>query len=117
MKTSLETLDIPQVRIRIDQGHRVALLLRHAERPPIRSDDKEFGRTLGLTPRGIKAAHAAGVPLTGISDVQFFASPMVRCQLTARYIAEGMNLPDAPIIDAEPLGVLGFYYRRARLLL
>jgi len=110
VKTSLETLDIPQVRIRIDQGHRVALLLRHAERPPIRSDDKEFGRTLGLTPRGIKAAHAAGVPLTGISDVQFFASPMVRCQLTARYIAEGMNLPDAPIIDAEPLGVLGFYY-------
>ncbi|HRR35063.1 MAG TPA: histidine phosphatase family protein [Kiritimatiellia bacterium] len=110
MKTSLETLDLPQIRAKIDQGCRVALLLRHSERPPIPTDDKDFGRRIGLTPRGIEMARAAGSHLAGIRDARFFASPMARCQLTARHIAEGMGLPDATVTDAEQLGVRGFFY-------
>lgn len=110
MKTSSELLDIPQLREKLGQGRRAALLLRHSERPPIQTDDKEFGRTLGLTPRGIEMARRAGSHLVGISDVRFFASPMTRCQLTARHMAEGMGLPEATVTDAVPLGVRGFYY-------
>lgn len=110
MNTSSETLDLPQIRAAIGSGRRAALLLRHSERPPIRTDDKEFGRTLGLTPRGIEMARAAGAHLAGLGDARFFASPMARCRLTARHMAEGMGLPDATVTDADPLGVRGFYY-------
>ena len=110
MDTSPDTLDLTHVRAALDQGHRVALFMRHSERPEIRTDDKDFGRTLGLTPRGIEQARAAGSRLAGVSDVRFFASPMVRCQLTARHFAEGMGFLQPVVIDADPLGVRGFYY-------
>lgn len=84
--------------------------MRHSERPEIRSDDKDFGRFLGLTPQGVEHARAAGQMLAGIVDVRFAASPMLRCQLTARYFAEGMGLQDAAVTDAAELGVRGFYY-------
>lgn len=110
MRISTATIDYSQIRDFLKQGHRAALFIRHAERPPIRTDDKEFGRTLGLTPRGIEMSRQAGARLAGFRDVRFYASPMNRCQLTARYFAEGMGHPHAAVEDADPLGVRGFYY-------
>ena len=110
MRTSIETIDFPRVRGLLSGGCRAALFIRHSERPPLLPDDKEFGRTLALTPRGEAMAREAGRLLAGISDVRFFASPMLRCQMTARCIADGMGLADAAVEDADPLGVHGFYY-------
>lgn len=110
MHTSPETIDLSHIRAALGQGCRVALFMRHSERPEIRTDDKDFGRTLGLTPRGIEQARAAGSRLAGIRDAQFSASPMARCQLTARYFAEGMGFAEPEVTDADPLGVRGFYY-------
>lgn len=110
MRISTETIDFSLVRSLLKEGHRTALFLRHSERPPISPDDKEFGRTLGLTPRGVELARQSGEMLSGYRDVRFFSSPMARCRLTARHFAEGMGLPHAEIEDADPLGVRGFYY-------
>lgn len=110
MKTSSDPIDFSHIRSALDQGHRVALFIRHSERPEIRSDDKEFGKHLGLTPRGVELAREAGKRLAGFRDVRFSASPMTRCRLTAQHFAEGMGF-DTPVVeDADPLGVRGFYY-------
>ena len=110
MTAASETIDLTHVRAALDKGCRVALFMRHSERPEIRSDDKDFGRFLSLTPHGIELARAAGRRLAGFRNVRFSASPMARCQLTARYFAEGMGMADAAVTDAEELGVRGFYY-------
>ena len=110
MHTSHDTIDFARIRSSLDQGHRVALFIRHSERPEIRADDKEFGRHLGLTPRGVEMARSAGSRLEGLRDVHFFASPMTRCRLTAHHFAEGMGFTAPVVDDADPLGVRGFYY-------
>ena len=110
MKTALETIDFHRIRSLLDQGKRVALFIRHSERPEIRADDKEFGRNLCLTPRGVQMARQAGCHLAGFSNVRFHASPMTRCRLTAHHFAEGMGVTLPVVTDAEPLGVRGFYY-------
>ncbi len=111
MTLSSSLLDFGDVRAALGRGGRVALFIRHSERPPIRSDDKDFGRHLGLTPRGVAVAREAGAMLAGAPDVRLLASPMQRCRLTARHIAEGMGVPEPQVEDADPLGVRGFFYR------
>ena len=110
MHTSPSLVGLEHVRAALERGCRAALFIRHSERPAIRTDDKDFGRFLGLTPRGIDLARAAGAHLAGIADAQFFASPMTRCQATARHFAEGMGIPDPTVTDADQLGVRGFFY-------
>ena len=88
----------------------MSLFVRHSERPPIDPEDKEFGRTLALTPQGIELARNAGRHLASAADVRFAASPMVRCQMTARHIAEGMGLPNATVTDEPRIGLKCFYY-------
>jgi broad specificity phosphatase PhoE len=112
----------------LTQGCRVSLFVRHSERPPIDPGDETFGQALPLTPRGVELARDAGrhllfppaegripapqgeAPRYSLASVRFAASPMVRCQMTARGIAEGMGLPDAPVADEPVLGVGCFYY-------
>ena len=110
MNTSPALVDLSHIRAALDCGCRVALFIRHSERPAIRTDDKDFGRFLGLTPRGVELARAAGAHLAGFTGAQFFASPMTRCQLTARHFTEGMGIPEPAVTDAEQLGVRGFFY-------
>ncbi|MDD4623051.1 MAG: histidine phosphatase family protein, partial [Kiritimatiellae bacterium] len=47
-------------------------------------------------------------------DASFYASPMTRCQLTARHFAEGMGFDKPLVQDADELGVHGFYYEDSR---
>lgn len=110
MHTSPNPIDLPHVRTVLAHGGRAALFIRHSERPAIDAADKNFGQHLGLTPNGIEQARAAGRHLAGFQDARFLASPMNRCRLTARYIADGMGLETSAVEDADTLGVRGFFY-------
>jgi broad specificity phosphatase PhoE len=104
-----ETIDFKKIRELLDSGERVMLFIRHSERPPICTDDKEFGRHLALTERGIAMAVEAGGRFKGVARAAFFASPMQRCRMTAEHIAAGMGITGAEIVDAPQIGVTSFY--------
>jgi hypothetical protein len=48
----------------LDAGGRVTLLIRHAERLPLDSDNPTFGASLSLTRIGWRWAHDFGLMLT-----------------------------------------------------
>ena len=99
----------------IDSGSRVLLMVRHAERPPIAADDPSFGETLPITETGCDTSRRFGEILRPCAgDVQFLSSPMRRTCMTARCIAEGMGIPDAPIPTAPELGNSSFYFADQR---
>ncbi|MFA7171896.1 MAG: histidine phosphatase family protein [Kiritimatiellia bacterium] len=108
MRINTTTIDLHHTRELLDQGQRVILFIRHAERPAISIHDKEFGQHLRLTDNGVAAARQAGSCFAGIDQVDFFASPMERCRLTAKYLAEGMGV-NASTTDTPQIGVQGFY--------
>ncbi|MDA3923927.1 MAG: histidine phosphatase family protein [Kiritimatiellae bacterium] len=103
------TIDLKHTRQLLDQGKRVIIFLRHSERPEICTNDKDFGKHLGLTKNGIAMARKAGAILKGFEDVDFFASPMERCRLTASHFAKGMDLENTKVKDSAEIGVEGFY--------
>ena len=110
MQINKTTIDFKTIRRFIDNGQRVFLFIRHSERPPICINDKTFGKNLGLTEYGIEISREAGSRFSGIKDVDFFASPMERCQRTARHFAAGMGLPDSTkVTDTPQIGIEGFY--------
>lgn len=109
MQINKNTIDFKQVRELLDKGQRVLLFMRHSERPEIDKNDKDFGQNLGLTENGVAMARFAGSYFKGIKDVEFFASPMQRCRLTAKHFAEGMEIQSAQIKDAPAIGLQGFY--------
>lgn len=105
-----ETIDFKRVRQFLVEGCKVSLLIRHSERPPIIPGDTTFGHALGLTPQGETMAREAGVLLAGDYDARFLSSPMRRCQLTARYVAEGMGFVNPMVVEEPILGLKNFYY-------
>jgi len=100
------------------RGTRVALMVRHAERPKMDPDDPSFGDALALTYDGVRTAKKLGALLKEFADdVQFAASPLTRTRMTAACIAEGMGLPDAEIPTDDLLGNGSFYYEDASQVL
>lgn len=101
------SVDLAAVRDWLASGSRVALYIRHAERPPLQADDPTFGESLGLTEAGERQARAFGAALHGaVADVRLFASPMTRTRRTVQLIAEGMGLGgERPVEDAPEIGV------------
>jgi len=98
-------------------GARVALMIRHDERPHIDRDDPTFGETLALTPAGEQATLNLGrifAPFAG--ETEFHSSPMNRTRTTARKLAEGMGLADPSIAEHEELGNSSFYFTDQRAL-
>ena len=99
----------------LDRGCRVLMMVRHAERPPISDDDPSFGMTLPITETGQETSRRFGeIMRPYANDVQFLSSPMLRTVMTARCIAAGMGIPDAPIPTAEELGNSSFYFTDQR---
>lgn len=92
-------------------GSRVALQLRHAERPKMDPDDPSFGDLLPLTDEGVRTARELGSWLGEFrGDVRFVASPLRRTRMTAEAVAEGMGVL-SPDIPTDPLlGNGSFYY-------
>ena len=99
-------VDIRQVRRWLEEGARVALYVRHAERPPIAAGDPTFGASLALTPAGERSARALGEALRGgFRAARLMASPMERTRRTARLIADGAGAAGTPVEDAPAIGV------------
>ena len=113
--TDDKNLTLTDICRELDGDNRVLLMVRHAERPPIAADDPTFGEALPLTETGRQTAYRFGEILRGhAGDVQFLASPLLRTVMTARGIADGMGLPDAPIPTAPELGNSSFYFADQR---
>ena len=99
-------VDVGQVRRWLEEGARVALYVRHAERPPIAAEDPTFGASLALTPAGEARARALGSALRGsVRGARLLASPMVRTRRTARLIADAAGADGTPVEDAPAIGV------------
>jgi len=109
MNINSQTIDFRKVRKLLDSGRSVIIFIRHSERPEICVNDRDFGITLGLTDNGIAMAREVGSHFKGIQDVTFFSSPMDRCRLTARYLAEGMGINQPQVSDTPEIGIEGFY--------
>ena len=52
--------DVNGVAAELNRGNRVLLMVRHAERPKIASDDPTFGMTLPLTEAGKEMSYTFG---------------------------------------------------------
>ena len=97
---------IQDVRQWLHRGARVALYIRHAERPPIHPDDTTFGASLALTEAGERQALALGAELRGtVGGMRLVASPMARTRRTARLFADGAGITRQAVEDAEAIGV------------
>ena len=111
-------LTIEELVGEIRRGARVALMVRHAERPKMDPDDPTFGDALELTYEGTRTAKKYGTLLREFADdVQFAASPLVRTRMTAACIADGMGVRNPEILTDELLGNGSFYYEDANEVL
>jgi len=111
-------LTLDELKEEMRRGTRVALMVRHAERPKMDPDDPSFGDALALTYDGMRTAKKLGVLLKEFADdVQFAASPLTRTRMTAECIAEGMGIAAAEIPTDDLLGNGSFYYEDASQVL
>ena len=104
-------MTIDEIVGELRRGTRVALMVRHAERPKMDPNDPSFGDALPLTYEGRRTARKLGAWLREFADdVQFCASPLRRTRMTAECIAEGMGVPGIEIPTDELVGNGTFYY-------
>ena len=97
--------DLPKLPPGTPSDRPVALLMRHAERPPIAA--AEHGTNLALTDHGRRTAEALGAAL-GSRIQRISTSPIRRCRETAEALRRGTNV-DIEIIDDRLLGDPGIF--------
>ena len=91
----IEKMPLVEMKETLDNGGRVTLLIRHAERPPLDPNDKAFGASLSLTENGWRWAHNFGLMLANNllpKSVAFYASETFRTLQTACAMAMGLDL-------------------------
>lgn len=82
------------IELALRKGDRVAVVVRHAERPPLEKDDPTFGTDLPITRTGKVKADAFGFALKEFSsgfEHGIQSSKTMRCRMTARVISEAMG--------------------------
>ena len=101
----------------LHNGTHVALLVRHAERPPLPANDPTFGRDLPLTERGVADAIRYGRELSLFAcgeQMTIAAGGNRRCMETAFHILDGMGLDledEQYAVIADPyLGGRTYYF-------
>ena len=101
----------------IRHGARAVLLVRHAERPPLKANDPTFGRDLALTERGVADAIRYGQGLSsffGGEPVTMAAGGNRRCMETAFCILKGMGMDwddsDCAVLADSYLGGRSYYF-------
>ena len=88
-------MSLCDVKAAIDNGCKVAILIRHAERPPIEEGDTTFGASLALTERGWRMARQFGALLANTvrpKAVAFYAGGTFRTVQTACGMAMGLDV-------------------------
>ncbi len=104
-------LTLAELQQTLQRGARVALLVRHAERPKIDPDDPTFGDAVALTYEGCRTARKLGEAFFDVrGEASFASSPLMRTRMTASLIAEGMGCEGADILVDGRLGNESFYY-------
>ena len=89
-----EKLPLVEMKDALDNGGRVTLLIRHAERPPLDPTDRTFGASLSLTENGWRWARNFGLMLANNllpKSVAFYASETFRTLQTACGMAMGLD--------------------------
>ena len=84
------------VGIALKRGDRVAIIVRHAERPPLEKNDPTFGKELRLTEHGREQAKAFGFVLSQFTENAsryITTGENLRCDETARLIAKELGAP------------------------
>ena len=87
-------MNLCDVKAALDEGCKVTILIRHAERPPLEEGDATFGASLALTERGWRMARQFGALLANTvspKSVAFFASGTFRTVQTACGMAMGLD--------------------------
>jgi broad specificity phosphatase PhoE len=88
-------MPLVEMKDTLDNGGRVTLLIRHAERPPLDPGDRTFGASLSLTGNGWRQARCFGLMLANNllpKSVAFYASETFRTLQTACAMAMGLDL-------------------------
>lgn len=88
-------MPLVEMKDALDNGGRVTLLIRHAERPPLDPNDKTFGASLSLTENGWRWARNFGLMLANNllpKSVAFYAGETFRTLQTACAMAMGLDL-------------------------
>ena len=94
-RTAVGEVSVQDIAVALNRGERVAIIVRHAERPPLEKNDPTFGKDLKLTEHGIEQAKTFGFILSqfiGKATHRCFACDNKRCLETARLILR--ELPD-----------------------
>ena len=111
----MDTMTLEELKAELRRGSRVALMVRHGERPKMDANDPSFGDALALTYEGRRTSTKLGRLLKEFAgEVQFYASPLTRTRMTAECIAAGMDLKGLKIPVEDLLGNSSFYYADAR---
>ena len=87
-------MNLCDVKAALDEGGKVTILVRHAERPPLEEGDATFGASLALTERGWRMARQFGALLANTvspKSVAFYASGTFRTVQTACGMAMGLD--------------------------
>jgi broad specificity phosphatase PhoE len=103
--------DLPHLPRGTPDDRPVALLMRHAERPPIAAG--EHGTDLALTDHGRRSAEALGAIL-GPRLQRLSTSPIRRCRETAEALRRGANV-DIELVNDHLLGDPGIFVRDPEL--
>lgn len=110
-----DEIELSDVAALLRGGHRVLLMMRHAERPHIDHDDPTFGAALPITAKGERMCEWVGGKLAEFADgAQFFASPLRRTVMTAFGVARGMGIANPDVPADTRLGNDSFYFADQR---
>ena len=107
----LGEMNLCDVKAAVDKGCKVAILIRHAERPPLEEGDATFGASLALTERGWRMARQFGAMLANTvrsQSVAFYASGTFRTVQTACGMAMGLDAAQTANSIARKVGLAEF---------
>jgi len=93
-RTPIGEVGMQDIGVALCRGERVAILMRHAERPPLEKNDPTFGKDLALTPRGREQASLVGFLLSqfcGDATVDVSSCDTRRCRDTALAIVDQLK--------------------------
>lgn len=109
----MKTMTFADLGAALDRGESAAVVIRHAERPPLDPGDPTFGAELSLTACGRAQASAFGLMLAncrGKVPCMIFTSAMKRCRETATLVRRELIGNCRGVTVAEFLGSASPYF-------